>query len=183
MDREPKGRIEMSKTATWGAIAWAIVIGCRGAQAQTPIPPSPKDFVMAASQSDQYEILAAHVAEVQGQDPRVRAFAEEMIRDHRRLIEDLRKAAMASELPPPEPGMSSDQARLLSSLQSLRGADFDKTYARQQELAHAQAVAVEDSFATQGSNPNLRKAAQSALPTIQDHLKMAQQLRVEVGGS
>ena len=26
---------------------------------------------MAASQSDQYEILAAHVAEVQGQDPRV----------------------------------------------------------------------------------------------------------------
>jgi putative membrane protein len=86
-------------------------------------------------------------------------------------------------LPSPEPGTSSDQASLLSSLQSVRGPDFDKTYARQQELAHAQAVAVEESFATAGSDSNLRKAAQSALPSIRDHLKKAQQLRVDVGRS
>jgi hypothetical protein len=105
----------------WRAIALAVVIGGRGAQAQTPIPPSPKDFVMAASQSDQYEILAASVASVQGQDPRVRTFAQEMIQDHTRLFEELSKAATAAGLPPPERGMSSDQATLLSSLQSLRG--------------------------------------------------------------
>jgi putative membrane protein len=44
---------------------------------------------------------------------------------------------------------------LLSGLQGLRGRDFDKTYARQQELAHAQAVAVVESFAAAGSDPNL----------------------------
>jgi putative membrane protein len=166
-----------------GAIALAVIIGGRGAQAQTPIPPSPKDFVMAASQSDQYEILAASVASVQGQDPRVRLFAQDMIREHTRLTENLRKAASASGLPPLAPGMSSDQASLLSSLQSLRGPDFDKTYARQQELAHSQAIAVEESFATAGSDPNLRTAAQSALPSIREHLKKAQQLLVDVGGS
>ena len=91
----------MSKTGFWGAIALAVIIGGHGAQAQTPIPPSPKDFVMAASQSDQYEILAANVAAVQGQDPRVRTFAQEMIQEHTRLAEDLRKAAAASGLPPP----------------------------------------------------------------------------------
>jgi putative membrane protein len=90
---------------------------------------------------------------------------------------------VASGLPAPDPGMSSDQAMLLSGLQGLRGRDFDKTYARQQELAHAQSVAVVESFATEGSDPNLRKAAQSALPSIREHLKMAQQLRVDVGGS
>ena len=79
--------------------------------------------------------------------------------------------------------MSSDQAMLLSSLQSVRGPDFDKTYARQQEMVHAQALAVEESFAMAGSDSNLRKAAQSALPSIRDHLKKAQQLRVDVGGS
>jgi putative membrane protein len=78
--------------------------------------------------------------------------------------------------------MSSDQATLLSSLQSLRGSEFDKTYARQQELAHAQAVAVEESFAMAGMDPTLRKAAQSALPSIRDRLKKAQQLLVDVGG-
>ena len=126
---------------------------------------------MAASQSDQYEVLAASVAAVQGQDPRVRTFAQEVIQEHTRLAEDLRKAAGASGLPPPELGMSSDQASLVSSLQSVRGPAFDKAYARQQELARAQAVAVEESFATAGSDPNLRKAAQSALPSIRDHLK------------
>ena len=98
-----KGSIEMLKTGLWGAIALAVIIGGHGAQAQTPIPPSPKDFVMAASQSDQYEILAARVASVQGQDPRVRTFAQEMIQEHTRLAEDLSKAATASGLPPPEP--------------------------------------------------------------------------------
>jgi putative membrane protein len=106
-----------------------------------------------------------------------------MIQDHIRLSEELSKAATTAGLPPPERGMSSDQAMLLSSLQSLRGSDFDKTYARQQELAHAQAVAVEESFATAGSDPNLRKAAQSALPSTTEHLKMAQQLRLDLGGS
>jgi len=138
---------------------------------------------MTSSQSDQYEVLAATVASAQGQDPRVRTYAQEMIRDHTRLGEDLRQAAIASKLPPPEPGISSDQASLLSSLQSLRGPDFDRTYARQQTLVHAQAVAVEESFAESGSDPNLQKAAKSALPSIREHLKKAQQLSVDVGGS
>jgi putative membrane protein len=182
MLRAIKGRIKMSKIGCWGTTALAVILGSYGAQAQTPIPPSPKDFVMAASQNDQYEVLAASVASVQGQDPRVRTFAQEMIQDHTRLSEELSKAATASGLPPPERGMSSDEAMFLSSLQSVRGPDFDKTYARQQGLAHAQAVAVDESFATAGSDPNLRKAAQSALPNIREHLKMAQQLRVDLGG-
>ncbi len=173
----------MPKILPFGAIALAAVLGSRGAEAQTPIPPSPQDFVVAAAQSDQYEILAANVAVVQAQDPRVRAFAEAMIRDHSRLTENLRQAAVASGLPSPGPGLSSDQAALLSGLQGLRGAEFDKAYARQQDLAHTQAVAVEGSFADAGADPNLRKAAQAALPTIEDHLKQAQKLRAEVGGS
>jgi putative membrane protein len=183
MDLGNQGSIVMSKTRVWGAFVLAVIVGGHGARAQTPIPPSPKDFVMAASQSDQYEILAARVAAVQSQDPRVQTFAQKMIQEHTRLSQDLHNAAVASGLPAPDPGMSSDQAMLLSGLQGLRGRDFDKTYARQQELAHAQAVAVAESFATAGSDPDLRKAAQSALPSIREHLKMAQQLRVDVGGS
>ena len=171
----------MSNTASWAATL-AVTIACSTAQAQTPIPPSPKDFVMAASQSDQYEILAAHLALVQAQDPHVRAFAEGMIQDHTRLTADLRQAAKAAGLPPVGLGMSSDQAAFLSGLQSLRGAEFDKAYARQQELMHAQAVAVEGSFAEMGTEANLKRAAQAALPLIQDHLTMARQLRVDVGG-
>ena len=172
----------MSKTALMTAMALAFAVGSPGARAQTPIPPSPHDFVQAASQSDQYEILAAQLAEVEGRDPRVQAFAKTMIRDHTRLTGDLRQAAIASGLQTPGSGMSSDEAALLSGLQGLRGTEFDKAYMRQQVLVHTQAAAVAESFGDAGADPNIRKAAQAALPTVRDHLKEAQQLRAALGG-
>ena len=73
--------------------------------------------------------------------------------------------------------MSGDGAKLLSQLQSLRGADFDKAYARQQVLSHESALVVEQDYATSGSDPGVRRAAQSAVPIIQRHLQMAQALQ------
>jgi putative membrane protein len=172
----------MLKTTFLGAAA-LVILGIHGTEAQTAIPPAPKDFVAAALQSDHYEIMAASVAEVEGRDPHVRTYAREMIQEHTRLAEDLRQTAAVSGLPPLASGMSSDQARLLSSLQSVRGQDFDRTYARQQQLAHAEALAVDESFAAAGSDQNLRKAAQSALPSLRDYLKKAEQLSLDVGGS
>ncbi len=172
----------MSRIALWTAVVLSAA-GSLGAQAQTPIPPSPPDFALAVSQSDQYEVLAANVAEIQGQDPRVVAFAKDMIRDHARLTGDLRQAALASGLQVPASGMSSDEAALLSGLQGLRGAEFDKAYARQQVLVHTQAAAVEESFGEAGADLNLRKAAQAALPMIRNHVEQARQLRIALGGN
>ena len=173
----------MSKGAFGVAVFAAASLAGHAGLAQTRIPPSPKDFATAASQSDQYEIQAARVAMVEGVDPRVRAFAKQMINDHDFASKALRQAAAASAMPPLQPGMSSDQAALLGSLQSARGADFDRAYARQQVLAHAQATAVDESFAMSGADQNLRRSAQAALPMIRDHLRMAQGLRDQVGGS
>ena len=182
-DPNPRETAEMSKTALWATIALAFALDCRGAQAQTPIPSSTQDFVLAASQTDQYQIRAAQLAEVQGQDPRIQAFAEDMIRDHTRLAGDLRQAALTAGMQAPSSGMSSDEAALLGGLQALRGAEFDRAYVRQQVLVHTQAVVVEESFGETGADQSLRKAARSALPTIKDHLKQAQQLRTKLGGS
>ena len=173
----------MSKGAFGVAVFAAASLAGHAGFAQTRTPPSPKDFAMAESQSDQYEILAARVALVEGRDPRVTAFAERMIDEHDRASEALLKAVAASKMLPPQPGMSSDQAALLSSLQGVRGADFDRAYARQQVLAHTQAAAVNESFAMSGADPTLKMSAQAALPMIRDHLRMAQALRDLVGGS
>lgn len=174
---------DMIRLTAYGAAVLGAALAVGSAWAQTPIPPAPKDFLLMAAQSDHYEMLAASVALAQAGDPRVRAFAERMLQDHRHLEDDLRKAADLSGLELPATGMSSDQALLLSGLQSLRGPDFEKAYARQQVLAHTQAVAVQDSFAASGSDPHLRAAVQAALPTIRDHLKQAQQLKADLDKS
>ena len=173
----------MRKIAFAAALIAAAGLAGTAAHAQTAIPPSPKDFLAAASQSDEYEIQAGHTAQAQSRDPRVRAFAEQMIRDHTQTREALGQAAAASGMAPPWPAMSADQARMLGSLQSLRGTDFDQAYARQQALAHAQAVAVEGSFASAGAAQIGVRAAQAGLPTIQGHLEMARQLSRQTGAS
>ncbi len=167
----------------WIGAALAVVGTATGAIAQTPIPPSGKDFAMAAAQSDQYEIQAGRVALTESQSASIRTFAQEMIEEHTRTSESVSDAAAASGLPRPPQGMSSDQAAMLSALQSLRGAEFDKAYAKQQVLAHYQALAVEKSYAAAGMDVNLRAAAQSSVPIIQHHLEMAQQIRKTLDGS
>jgi putative membrane protein len=164
------------------AVALAGAAQAAGAGAQTPIPPSTPDFALAAVQSNQYEIGAAELARAQSKDPRIQAFAEQMIEDHGRANQSLLQAVTASGLTPPPPAMSSDQASLLAALQSLRGRDFDKTYAKQQVLAHSQALAVEQSYAASGADANLRKAAQADVPMIRHHLEAAQQIASTFGG-
>jgi putative membrane protein len=165
-------------------LAGALFVGLASqAVAQTPIPPATADFTMSVAQSDQYEITAAQDAINQSHDPRIRAFAQAMIEAHTRTRESLRQAAMASGLTPPPPAMSGDQAAMLSALQSQRGADFDKAYARQQVLAHQQALAVEQSYASAGKDAHLRQAARAALPIIQHHLQMALEISDALGGS
>jgi putative membrane protein len=171
----------MWKPGLFAVSVLAIVSPPMVASAQPAIPPPPKDFVMAAAQSDHYEIAAATVAKTQSHDPRVQAFAQDMIGAHTRTSEALSQAANAAGLAPLEPGMSSDQASLLASLQSLRGVDFDRAYAKQQVLAHTSALAVEQSFASSGAEPRLRQTAQQAVPTISNHLKMAELLQAQLG--
>ena len=169
--------------AAAGVVFGLMAGGSASALAQTAIPPSSRDFVMTAAESDMYEILAAQTAVVGAQDPAVKAFAQHMIEDHRRLDDALRKAAATAHTPAPPAALGGDQARLLASLQGVRGAEFDQAYMKQQVLAHTQALAVMQSYAADGADTTLRQTAQSAIPTIQNHLQSAQQLRAKLGGS
>jgi putative membrane protein len=163
-----------------GSVAFAAALA--GAAAAQPAM-SARDFAQAAAQSDNFEIQAGRVAVAESRDPRVQAFARQMIEDHSRSREALRQAAAAAGLPPLPTSMSGDQARLLSALQSQSGPAFDRTYARQQAIAHQGALTTEQGYAAQGSDPNLRQSAHSAVPLIQHHLEMAQQMKAALAGS
>jgi putative membrane protein len=162
-------------------LAAALALAVAPAWAQ-PKPPSPDDFANAAAQSDQYEIQAGRVALIQAVNPRVKAFAQQMIDAHQQTSAALLGAVRASELKPPPPIMGADQARMLSALQSMKGADFDKAYATQQVNAHVAALVTEQSYANDGSDANLRRAAQAAIPMIQHHLEMAREIEASLSG-
>lgn len=146
-----------------------------------PKTPTPPGFAQSAVQSGSYEMAAAQAALAQSRSPQVRRFAEQMLADHTRIDKALRDAAVASGLVPPQPHVGGDQMRFLASLQSLRGIDFDREYARQQVLAHTSALTEMRSYAAKGSDPNLCQAATSAVPIIEHHLQMARQMSDALG--
>lgn len=168
----------MPTSSAWLAIAAAVaLLSASGAEAQTRIVLTTKDFVAAAAQSDQFEIVEGRTALVQARDPRVRTFAQEMIQVHTGTSQDLQSAAMKAGVTMTPPGMNGDQQKMLSALQSQRGVDFDRTYLKQQVLAHQVALVVEQAYATQGADANVKQAARAAVLVIKRHLAMAEQLR------
>lgn len=148
-----------------------------------PRPPNPQEFAQSAAQSDGYELAAAQNALAQSRSPQVRMFAEQMLADHARIGKAMRDAALASGLAPPQPHVGGEQMRFLASLQSLRGADFDREYARQQVLAHTSALTTMRSYAAKGSDSNLRRAATFVAPIVDHHLQMARRMNATLGGA
>lgn len=146
-----------------------------------PKTPTPQEFAQSAAQSDGYEHVAAQAALAQSRSSQVRMFAEQMLADHARIGQALRDAALASGLTPPPPHVGGDQMRFVTSLQALRGIDFDREYARQQVLAHTSALTTMRGYATKGADTNLRRAAATAVPVIEHHLQMARQMKDALG--
>jgi putative membrane protein len=173
--------VGMARCARFGAAAIAACVALPAA-AEEPGSRQTREFVQAAAQSDQFEIMEAHTALAQSTDPRVRTFAQKMVQAHQQTGASLMQAATEAGLEAPKPGLGGDESAFLAALQSQRGTDFDKTYVRQQILAHHAALVVEQGYATSGDDPTVRKVAVSTVPIIISHLQMAEQMQAVVGG-
>lgn len=143
----------------------------------TAAPMAGPDFITAASQSDLFEIEEGKMAQKMGSTAGVRQFGSKMVRDHTKTTATLHKAiTKAGMAVPPPPPLRPDQEQMISQLQGMSGADFDKAYLTQQVQSHQEALALQSSYAKMGDVPTLKTAAHSAVPIVSMHLKMAQKM-------
>ena len=84
---------------------------------------------------------------------------------------------------PSPPDLSADHQQMLAQLQGLSGADFDRAYVSQQMQAHQAALRVQQGYATQGDDPNLRAAAAKIVPVVETHIAMLQRMSARMGGA
>jgi len=146
--------------------------------AANPLPAVDRDFVQAASQSSSTEIDAAKLAQKNTDNKDVKSFAHHMMIDHTKMTVQLKMAAPHGVQVPKD---NSDTA-VLDSLRSLKGPQFDQAYVQKVGLeGHKQAIAAFQKEIAEGQDASLKKAAQSALPTIEEHYRRAQQLAQKVG--
>ncbi|MBB4155039.1 putative membrane protein [Sphingomonas jinjuensis] len=135
---------------------------------------TPTGYVAAAGAGDMYEKQSSQLVLGTTKDAKVRQFAQMMIRDHDKSTADVKVAAAKSGVRPASPRLNADQASMIAQLKAAKGDARDSTYLTQQKMAHEQALALHQGYATSGTAPALKTVAANIAPVVQHHIEMLQ---------
>lgn len=130
-------------------------------------------FVTEASQGGMMEVTLGQLAAQKGSDPSVRSFGERMIQDHQKANMELTQLISQKGATAPEPSTKKDE-KMTEHLQSLSGADFDKAYIKHMVSDHKTDIKEFQMAADKSDDADLKAWAAKTLPTLQEHLRLAE---------
>jgi len=131
-------------------------------------------FAAAAAAAGLAEVGSSRLALERAQNQDLRKFAQQMIDDHTRANQELTSLAGMKGITLPARLDVKDLATG-EALACEQGEKFDRCYAKQQLVAHMEAVALFKAESEHGQDPEIKAWASRTLPKLQDHLKMIRQ--------
>jgi putative membrane protein len=138
-------------------------------------------FAADAAKDSMAEVELGQLALKKSDDARVREFANRMIKDHSKANQQLESIAKSRNIVlPSEPGEKLQKA--MKKLSGLSGKNFDQAYAEDMLEDHEEAVKLFQDYQREGTNQELREFAKQTLPTLQEHLVMAQKIETALSG-
>jgi len=161
------------------AAAMATAIGTAPVQAESPADLNDLEIAHAAYTADNIDIRYAHLALAISENPKVREFAQTMIRDHTAVNEAALELLEKLDVQPMDNFLSQQllggAGELVDEMSQLRGAAFDKRYA-ENELAYHQAVnnIVENDFLPNIENGEVKALFEKGLKIFKTHERHAE---------
>ena len=134
----------------------------------------PAKFVNKAGQGGLAEVALSKAAKATSQDPKIKQFADQMLRDHGKANDELKSIAQSKGLTVPT-SLDAEHQAALQKLSHQKGSEFDTAYAKQMQMDHEKTIALFRG-AEQSSDPDLAAFAKKTLPTLTEHEKMANEL-------
>lgn len=159
-------------------VALTLVNGAALAQAAKPTDPQIAHIAYTAGVID---INAAKQALTKASNKEVKAFAQDMVRDHeavnKQALDLVKKLKVTPEDNDTSKTLSKQAAEKLAELAKLKGADYDKAYVAN-EAAYHKAVnsALETQLIPSATNPELKNLLQTGLKIFQGHQQHAEQV-------
>jgi putative membrane protein len=132
-----------------------------------------KAFMHKAAEGGLAEVELGKLAQQNGGDEAVKSFGQRMVTDHSQANEKLMTLAqnMGVELPTT---VSKKDQKALDKLKGKTGESFDKAYARMMRKDHRTDIREFEHEAKHGKNEQLKEFAQTTLPTLKEHLSLAE---------
>ena len=133
------------------------------------------NFLMDAAMGGLMEVELGRVAAQQGTSEAVKQFGQRMVDDHSKANQDLMSVASSKGITLPTT-LDEKHQKELTKMSSLTGAEFDREYTKMMLSDHRKDVSEFEKESTRGTDADLKAFATKTLPTLQEHLQMAEAL-------
>jgi putative membrane protein len=171
--------LRMIRSASIGAVAaFCMLVSFRAAAAEDQrgqLSAHDYKFVVDAAKGGMAEVSLGQVAAQKASDPSVKDFAQKMVQDHQKANEELTKLAAQKGATIPADTASAEKGTM-DHLNNLSGADFDKAYMDHMVKDHKKDVKEFEKEAKNAKDPDVQAWASKTLPTLQEHLRMAESI-------
>lgn len=157
------------------AVACGVGLAVATVPADDKKPLTDADFVAKAASGGMHEVELGKIASMNAADPEVKKFGERMVADHSKANQELMDAAKRANIPVPTV-LPTDKQKELDRFRNLKGADFDRQYMSHMVKDHDEDVALFSQATKDLKDPGLKAFATKALPTLQEHQKLAKQI-------
>ena len=168
-------------------VTLALLLAAVIVQAQTSPSSVPTDpqIAMIAVTADNVDIEAAKLAATKTSNPKVKDFANLMVRDHTSVNKKATNLAKKLKITPEESDTSrslkSDGNTTLEKLRGLSGTEFDKAYIDNEVTYHEAVIkTVDDTLIPNAKNSELKALLQSGKPIFVSHLNHAKELQASL---
>jgi putative membrane protein len=139
-------------------------------------------FYKNAAEGGLYEVDVGKQAEEKASSQQVKDFGAMMVKDHTAAGAKLQSIAASKNISlPTSPSMGEMASK--AKLDVLSGATYDKAYMQSQIKAHQETIALFKKEIAEGRDADAKAFATAALPTLQHHLAVAQQIAAAGGYS
>jgi len=170
-------------TADSARLADSVATATPPAASSTPTAPALTDanIVAIVDEANRADSAAGNVAATKGTNSEVKTFGRDMMRDHHALRKMGQDLAKKLNVTPQAPANDSSQAKdnaWVDSLQAMpKGTAFDKAYIDHEVGVHQQVLSTLQTAQGAAQNAELKDLITKAIPTIEAHLKKAQDIQ------
>lgn len=131
-------------------------------------------FAKKAAQGGMAEVKLGELAKDHASNDAVKKFGQRMVDDHSKANDQLKQVASKKGMTLPTDLDAKDQATY-DRLSKLNGDAFDRAYMADMVKDHRMDVSEFRRESEHGADSDMKAFASSTLPTLEDHLKMAEQ--------
>ena len=136
-------------------------------------------FVKEAAAGGVAEVDRGKLAQEKASNDQVKQFGSRMVQDHSKANDELKQVAGVKGVQLPAGPDAKAQAEM-KKMQGLSGPAFDKHYMDHMVADHKQDIAAFEKEAKSGKDPEVKAFAAKTLPTLKEHLQLAQQAQSAV---